>query len=516
VEREDLALVKEKISKFSSLRTYIPVYHEASVANLLEVCLYHRTTCEEAGDALVDLVDWSVRKVRYLLSRSNEELVRQVANVKECADWDNVRCLDEQFCECEFQVCMCAIAIIRFLTDHRAAVPLAVTVRLLEAHDVLQLLVPLMEKAPWVRKNRINGRIEKFDEHKWEVVEADDEGRLPKLHCQVWLAIYNLVMDQECRSRYELTSFRKENLLRLRRYINEVVVDQLPPLTNLHRTLEEMSISGGFTGAGNAPAPSPFVVELVAEAREMLARTYEGRWQEVADIQLRDVLVKETPDELRRLGDMISIPKEFLGDEPPPQASSEGVGENDNDSKTDARATASWDAVVGLAVLRSTASFFAAARESPPDEVLVLKALPQDAPGPGEVLRLELRRARQGQLGTGAGATTGALGRVAADLIAQKAQIESEGFALAIDAPGIVASSVRHLSFVSQKGASRSATQLRELLEKPGRESLLAMYSDDVVEFSVPVGSVSDAQADGGKTVLSHHHIVGLAPALHG
>merc|ERR1740138_1091719 len=130
------------------------------------------------------------------------------------------------------------------------------------------LLVPLMEKAPWVRRNAASGRIEKFEEQKWEVVEENDEGRLPKLHTQVWLAIYNLLMDPECRSRYELTSIRRENLLRLRRYINEVVVDQLPPLTNLHRTLEEMSISGQFTGAAEAPAPSPFVVELVAEARE--------------------------------------------------------------------------------------------------------------------------------------------------------------------------------------------------------------------------------------------------------
>ncbi|CAE8625959.1 unnamed protein product, partial [Polarella glacialis] len=131
-----------------------------------------------------------------------------------------------------------------------------VTTRLLETHDVLLLLVPLMEKAPWVRKNRLNGKIEKFEEHKWQVVEADDEGRLPKLQTQVWLSIYNLVMDPECRSRYEMTSFRRENLLRLRRYINEVVVDQLPPLTNLHRTLEELSISGQFTGAGQSAVPA--------------------------------------------------------------------------------------------------------------------------------------------------------------------------------------------------------------------------------------------------------------------
>ena len=34
-------LVKSKIAKFSSLRTYIPVYHEATLTNLLEVCEHY-------------------------------------------------------------------------------------------------------------------------------------------------------------------------------------------------------------------------------------------------------------------------------------------------------------------------------------------------------------------------------------------------------------------------------------------------------------------------------------------
>eukprot|EP00971_Amphidinium_carterae_P290808 5774769-Amphidinium_carterae.1 len=106
-------------------------------------------------------------------------------------------------------------------------------------------------------------------------------------------------MDSECRARYEMTSIRRENLLRLRRFINEVVVDQLPPLTNLHRTLEELSISGQLTGVNNAPVATPFVVELVAEFRETLDRTYDGRWAEVAEQQMQDVFVKETPEELK-------------------------------------------------------------------------------------------------------------------------------------------------------------------------------------------------------------------------
>lgn len=503
-------LVMAKIAKFSSLRTYIPVYHEASVINLLEICLYHRTSCEEAGDALIDLVDYCVRKLRHLLATPNDELVRQVTSAKECAAWDSVRALGEQFAECEFQVCMCVISVVRFLTDHRVAVPLAVTTRLLETHDVLLLLVPLMEKAPWVRRNRVNGFIETFEEHRWQRVEKDDEGRLPKLHTQVWLAIYNLVMDSECRARYELSSIRRENLLRLRRYINEIIVDQLPPLTNLHRTLEELAISGQFTGAGigaTAAAASPFVVELVAEAREAIVRTYEGRWQEIADLQLREVLVKETQDELKRLGHMISIPKEFLEAEPFPNFHEQGkqgdIGATGGSQSLETRAAVSWDAVLALPVVHSTASFFAAARieDAPLDEVVLLTAPPQPvAPAAGR-LRLELRRAR-----TLAYSSTAHGRAAAAALAAQRASLLGVSFLLAVDGPEVDIAATREIPFVSQKGAARSAEQLLQLLRKPGRESLLEMYSDDVAEFSVPVGN---EEAD-----LDPRHIPGLFPPM--
>merc|ERR1719352_1551388 len=480
-------LVKSRLAKFSSLRSYIPVYHEASVANLLEVCLFHRTSCKEAGDALVDLVDYCVRKLRYILSTPNSELVRQVTSAKECTEWDEVRVLDEQFDECEFQVCMCVISIIRFLTDHRAAMPLAVTTRLLETHDILMLLVPLMEKAPWVRKNKINGKIERFEDHQWEPVEADDEGRLPKLHTQVWLAIYNLIMDQECRSRYELSTNRRENLLRLRRFINEVVVDQLPPLTNLHRTLEELSISGQFVGAApNSAAATPFVVELVAEARETLVRTYEGRWQEVADLQMKEVFVKETPEELKRLANMISIPKEMF-EEPPAVPSSQDAEQGQSDAYTAKAREAAWEAISTQARVRSTASFFAAAKasEAPPDEVIVLSAPSQETPKLGDRLYLELRRSRRGQLGSVLAA--GQRAAAGAALAAKQGAAGGETFAFALQTSDNEAAAVCSVPFVSAKGASRTAVQLRQLLEKPGRETDLEMYCNDVAEFSIPV-----------------------------
>ena len=39
--------------------------------------------------------------------------------------------------------------IVRFLTDHMAELPLAVTARLLETYDVLMVLAPLLEAKPW-------------------------------------------------------------------------------------------------------------------------------------------------------------------------------------------------------------------------------------------------------------------------------------------------------------------------------------------------------------------------------
>lgn len=49
-------------------------------------------------------------------------------------------------------------------------------------------------------------------------------------------------MEPECRKKYELNDFRKNNLLRLRKYMNEILMDQIPNLTLMLRALEELSM----------------------------------------------------------------------------------------------------------------------------------------------------------------------------------------------------------------------------------------------------------------------------------
>lgn len=488
-------LILSHIAKLSSLRSYIPVYHEATVINLLEILLFHRTTCEEAGDALVDLVDYCYRKLTYLVNVPNSELCTQLKSAKDGLDWDDETVLLEQKKECEFQICMSSISVIRFLTDHRVAIPLTITTRLLETHDILMLLVPLMEKAPWVRRNVKTGKLEKFEENQWEVMESEDEGRLPKLHSQIWLTIYNLIMDPECRARYEMTNFRKDNLLRLRRFLNEVVIDQLPPLTNLLRTLEELSIQGQLTQSSGLPPTSPFVVELVAEFWEGIRARHDGKWQAIADKQKIEVFTKESKDELKKLAHMISVPPELFKEE-----KSSGTAPTSSEDDTRDSCKDAMEALLRITSVCSTASFFASAKAdvAPADALIVLSVPPQSTPtlGKGEKLRLELYRTQRLQYSARLPASQRAAFDTAWAAQPGMADVAGDAFAVACeatDAHDYGGPVLRWLGYVSTKGAPRSALQLRELLGKPGREDLLAMYQDDTAEFSILTDDIPKA-----------------------
>ena len=49
-------------------------------------------------------------------------------------------------------------------------------------------------------------------------------------------------MDAAAQQRYHMHSYRKNQLMRLKKFMNEVLVDQLPPLRDLQRYLEELAL----------------------------------------------------------------------------------------------------------------------------------------------------------------------------------------------------------------------------------------------------------------------------------
>jgi predicted Zn-ribbon and HTH transcriptional regulator len=238
-------LIKKEVCDKYSMKTYICLYHEAIVINILENFFYHLTACQEAGDYLVDIVEYCYAKITKLITSKPKEASDVKANLTPEED------MDAKGEELDYNIGLSCISILRYITDHLQQLPFPVINHLLHIKNLPMLLVEIMEVRPWYRKK---GE-EVYENNRWTKVTSS---KLPKLEGQVWLALFNLFMNQDNTKKYEITEFRKSNLLRLRKYLNDVVFDQIPPLQQFYRALEELSIME----VNSMPSSNPFVNQM--------------------------------------------------------------------------------------------------------------------------------------------------------------------------------------------------------------------------------------------------------------
>jgi len=238
---------------------------------------------------------------------------------------DTHKQLEEQLDEINFSCAIIALTMLRYMTDHMEKLHVSVVQRLVNHHDFVSLLVPLLDTAPWYKKTIIKVEIppeegesrgakkkkvkkkvkhEKFSDNKWSICEANDRV-ICKPEAQVWLALYNLIMSAgraEHGFGYHIDNHKKETISRLKKFLNDVLCDQLPPMTQLRRVVEEVSMMQC------APDPgSSFVIEQVSEMRDAML---QGRdWEALARQQLTEFFTmtqKERMDEVMRMNDLYS------------------------------------------------------------------------------------------------------------------------------------------------------------------------------------------------------------------
>jgi hypothetical protein len=59
--------------------------------------------------------------------------------------------LDEKIKDVRFGTAVCCLSVLRYMTDYEQELPLGVMARMLDTHDTIVQLVPLLEERPWVR-----------------------------------------------------------------------------------------------------------------------------------------------------------------------------------------------------------------------------------------------------------------------------------------------------------------------------------------------------------------------------
>jgi hypothetical protein len=164
----------------------------------------------------------------------------------------------------EFKICLSSLHVLRYLVDHRSSCPLSLSARLFRHHDTLVQITSLIEAAPWVRTNNLSRLCEKWHEGEWRQFTNE----LSTVEGNCWISILSLVCSDELRSgAYELNSFRTNSLLKLRKYLNGNVLNQIPQLELLKRFVEELNVSASmgsgtslFRASAKPSSLSPFTI----------------------------------------------------------------------------------------------------------------------------------------------------------------------------------------------------------------------------------------------------------------
>jgi len=238
--------------------------------------------------------------------------------------------------DAQYQTAIASVALSRYLCcENVNELGPSLLSRVLEVHDFPLLLVPLIEEPPWTRRRSVEKRVstsassstntnnkndmvwEKLDEqNEWKQVVSSELLRVTQLEGQPWLALYSLTTSKTFRESYGLDEYRKSQLMKVRKYIHESILDQLPVLGEVARYLDELSILGvppagqGVHRPSSNASSSGLLLQRVDVLRESIVggkrsnMTNDQYWQKVADTQWDEIFsrVTDAKDEaLRRI-----------------------------------------------------------------------------------------------------------------------------------------------------------------------------------------------------------------------
>ncbi|KAJ6667697.1 hypothetical protein lerEdw1_016018 [Lerista edwardsae] len=267
----------------STFPIYLVVRHEASIINLFETVFFHKEICESAEETILDLIDYTHRKLTLIAAKSANGKIQgeQKFQPENLATPSSMQELQQQAEAMEFDIALKALSVFRFISGQVDSLPVSAVTRMLNTHNFPCLLVELVEHCPW--SSREEGKLKKFENGAWYVVPDEDHVKMTKLDGQVWIALYNLLLSSECQRKYNFNNFNKSQLLKLRAFLTDVLIDQLPNLVEMQRFLSHLAMTDPV------PPKKDLILEQVPVIRDRIVRENSGKWQAIAKHQVINI-----------------------------------------------------------------------------------------------------------------------------------------------------------------------------------------------------------------------------------
>ena len=230
-------LENEDIS--STFFIYTVLYHELTVVSLFETVLYHESSCEALGEIVIDLIDYCVHGVTHLIGLCHAGY-QQEEKIDESIELKPADELNRQRNDIMFGIGMKCVTILSYLMDKIKSLPVSAARRVTRTHDIPCLLSELLAIRPWLRRIKT---FEKFIDGKWSAVEGDEILKIVKSEAQTWFCLRSIMFHRETFENYEINAFRQRELGKCSGILNEIILDQLPPLAELKQFLCTLQLS---------------------------------------------------------------------------------------------------------------------------------------------------------------------------------------------------------------------------------------------------------------------------------
>lgn len=233
----------------SPTAAYMYCAYESVLVNLLECICYYEEVVHGFGDDVLELIDYCWRQVARLFSENNVNAIQ--APLSTTAAEDSAAHLEQQLREQRIARAMSCISILWFIVDRLDGLPLSAMNSILRKNDVLAGMAEVLLLQPWLRRSdrgSSSGEVEKYQNGGFAPAPGNEVQRVCVPEAHAWFCLHKFLCDAECRRQYPYTQHKKATMLRLRSFLNETLLDQIPALEDVRRALEELSFMEPPTG----------------------------------------------------------------------------------------------------------------------------------------------------------------------------------------------------------------------------------------------------------------------------